>query len=125
MRSRDGCKKVNFKKKNFFFFFFFLKKNPIPGAHRDRTISGALLGPIAARLREALHRKFVDTGLEARGREDTAGIDWPENDTRRDAKKFKVKVPTDLKDDQIRTPNYVDITVMNRKAKEKRVGSAG
>ena len=53
----------------------------------------------------------------------TARIDWPENDTRLDAKKFKVKVPTDLKDDQIRTPNYVDVTVMNRKAKEKRVGS--
>lgn len=55
----------------------------------------------------------------------TPRIDWPENDTRLDAKKFKVKVPTNLKDDQNRTPNYVDVTVMNRKAKEKRVGSGG
>jgi hypothetical protein len=55
----------------------------------------------------------------------TARIDWPENDTMLDARKFKVQVPTSLNDDQIRTPNYVDVTVMNRKAREKRVGSEG
>jgi hypothetical protein len=55
----------------------------------------------------------------------TARVDWPENDTRLDAKKFKVTVPTGLKDEQIRTPNYVDVTVMNQKANEKRVGSVG
>jgi hypothetical protein len=53
----------------------------------------------------------------------TARIYWPQNDTWLDAKKFKVKVPTGLKEDQIRTPSYVDVTLMNQKAKEKRVGS--
>jgi hypothetical protein len=55
----------------------------------------------------------------------TGRVNWPENELLLDAKKHKVDVPTGLREDQVRVPNYVDITVMNQKAKERDLGSSG
>ncbi|MGH9368525.1 MAG: hypothetical protein ACRD3M_12710 [Thermoanaerobaculia bacterium] len=55
----------------------------------------------------------------------TARIHWTANELLLDAKKYKVTVPTALKDEQVRTPSFVDVTVMNQKAREGAVGSKG
>lgn len=55
----------------------------------------------------------------------TPRVQWAENKLLLDAKKYKVKVPTALKDDQVRTPNFVDVTVMSTKLRERAVGSEG
>ncbi len=55
----------------------------------------------------------------------TPRIHWADNKLLLDAKKYKVKVPTALKEEQVRTPNFVDVTVMSTKLKERVVGSEG
>jgi hypothetical protein len=52
----------------------------------------------------------------------TPKVQWPENPVRLQAKDFGVKVPTGLSDVHLREPNFVDVTTMSAKSKERAVG---
>ena len=52
----------------------------------------------------------------------TPKVQWPDNPSRLQAKDFGIKVPTGLSDVHIREPNFVDVTVMSAKSKERAVG---
>jgi hypothetical protein len=55
----------------------------------------------------------------------TPRVQWPQNELLLDAKKHLVTVPTGLKDEQVRTPNFVDVTAIGAKTREGALGTSG